>query len=180
MNNNKVINVSRKTFFNVVILFTVLLIASIILTYIIPRGTFATTTIENGEVITDYTRYIALESETGINIFKGIFAPILILFSNDGLSIVMLMLFLLVVSGSFQVMHDTNGMKVIVNKLIDKFGNKKKLLIAIITLAFMCFGSFFGLFVNSHTNICIRPKPSFYIGDHADAEQHTPPTFSRN
>ena len=58
----------------------------------------------------------------------------------------MLSLFLLVISGTFQIMSDTHGMKVIVRRLINKFYNKKNLLICLLTLIFMSFGSFFGLF----------------------------------
>ena len=144
--NNKVINVSKKTFLNSVVLFGVLLLVSIIATYIVPRGTFSLVEGEGGALVEDYSSYVQLDNQSGINILKGIFAPFLILFSKDGLSIIMLILFLLVVSGSFQIMNDTNGMKIIVNKLIKKFESKKKLLISVIVLAFMCFGAFFGLF----------------------------------
>jgi len=144
--DNKVVNISKKTFLNVVILFSVLLVLSIVATYLIPRGMFSLIEGENGALVEDYNSYVALDGQSGINIFKGIFAPFLTLFSKDGLSIVMLMLFLLIVSGAFQIMQDTNGMKIIVNKLIEKFKNKKKLLISVIIFIFMCFGSFFGLF----------------------------------
>ena len=43
-------------------------------------------------------------------------------------------------------MNDCNGMKLIVQKMIATFKNKKKLLIALIILVFMLFGSLFGLF----------------------------------
>ena len=112
--DNKVVNISKKTFINVLILFGALLVMAIVATYVIPRGTFALVTGEDGTLIEDYTSYIALTDKQGINIFKGIFAPILILFSGDGLSIIMLILFLLSVSGTFQVMQDTNGIKIIV------------------------------------------------------------------
>jgi uncharacterized ion transporter superfamily protein YfcC len=48
-------------------------------------------------------------------------------------------------------MNDTNGMKVIINKLINKFKEKKKTLLALVTLIFMIFGSFFGLFEEALT-----------------------------
>lgn len=144
--NNKVINISKKTFLNVIILFLSLIVISIIATYIIPKGTFYSYTNDNGELVYDYTKYSSISNASGINIFKGIFAPILVLGSTDGLSIIMLSLFLLIISASFQIMNDTNGIKVIVGKIINKFKNKSKFIIAIITLVFMFFGSFFGLF----------------------------------
>lgn len=144
--NNKVINISKKTFINVVIILFSLVIVAIGITYIIPKGVFEEVSGVDGSITYNYENYIELEEKGGINILKGIFAPILVFSSRDGATIIMLSLFLLVISGSFQIMNDTNGMKVIVSKLISKFKNKKKLLISLITLVFMCFGSFFGLF----------------------------------
>ena len=142
---NKVFDISKKTFFSVMIILISLLVFSIMLTYVLPKGKFLET-IENGEIIIHYDQFVKLNDQSGINIFKGIFAPILVLFSTDGLGIIMLSLFILVITGAFQIMNDCNGMKVIVQKLIIKFKNKKKFLLALITLIFMSFGSFFGLF----------------------------------
>ena len=144
--NNKVIDISKKTFINVVIILSFLILLSILLTYIIPNGVFKTTIDSAGNSIIDYTSFEKLEGFKGINILKGIFSPILVLFTGDGLTIIMLSLFICVIGGSFQVMNDTNGMKVIVEKLIKKFKSNKKLLISIVVLIFMIFGSFFGLF----------------------------------
>ncbi|MGM9858569.1 MAG: Na+/H+ antiporter NhaC family protein [Bacilli bacterium] len=144
--DNKVLNISKKSFISVVIILLSLIFISIGSTYLIPRGIFGTTIDSSGNSVVDYTNYISLTDAKGINILKGIFAPILVLFSKDGLTILMLSLFLLVISAVFQIMGDTNGIKVIVKKLITKFINKSKLLIAIITLIFMLFGSLLGLF----------------------------------
>lgn len=142
---NKVVDISKKTFINVMIILLSLLVFSIVLTYIIPKGKFFEEIID-GEVIIHYDQYLEIEDAKGINILKGIFAPILVLFSHDGLTIIMLSLFIVTITGAFQVMNDCNGMKLIIQKLIDKFINNKKLLISLIILIFMMFGSFFGLF----------------------------------
>ena len=144
--NNKVVNISKKSFINVLIILGILVILSITITYIIPKGVFEVVTNADGSITTNYENYIPLEDATGINILKGIFAPLLVLTSKDGLSLIMLSLFLLVISAFFQIMNDVKGIKVIVNSLINKFKNSKKLLIALITLIFMIFGSCLGLF----------------------------------
>lgn len=134
MENKKIVNISRNTFISVVVILFILIVMSIGLTYLIPKG-----------VMVDGT-YQVIENAKGISIWKGLLSPFLVLGSSDGLTLIVLCIFLMVVTGIFQVLTDTNGIRMIVNRLISKFENKKKLLIAIIVLVFMCFGSFFGLY----------------------------------
>ena len=140
--NNKLINISKKTFIGVAILLFLLMAVAITLTYVLPKGEFAT--LENGE--TDYNTLIDLGKEGGINIFKGIFSPFLLLGADGGISIIMLCIFLLVIAGVFQAMNDNNGIRVIVNRIIKTFKNRKFLLLCVVALIFMSFGAFLGLF----------------------------------
>ncbi len=136
------INISRKTFLQVTILLFALVAVSAILTYVIPRGEFGK--LGNGEV--DYLNYIRLNDRSGISPVKAIFAPVLVFFSSDGLSLLMLTIFLLVISASFQVMNDVGGIRAMVGAVSTKFQNRKKTLLILISLLFYCFGSFLGLF----------------------------------
>ena len=52
----------------------------------------------------DYNKYIPLPNNKGINIFKGLFSFILVMFSKDGLSLFMLCLFLLIISSFILVL----------------------------------------------------------------------------
>ena len=140
--NNNLINISKHTFITALIMLVSLMVLSIILTYVIPRGAYGLSA--QGEV--DYSSYVPLEGESGINILKGIFAPILLLGSSDGLTVIILSIFLIVIAGAFQAMNDVNGIKAIVNSIVKKFQNKHFLLLAIISLVFMLFGSLLGLF----------------------------------
>ena len=143
---NKVINISKKTFINVLIILLSLIAVAIAFTYLIPQGEFATINNNDGSVSIDYSKFSYIEGGKGINIFKGIFSPLLVLGSSDGLTIIMLALFLLVISGSFQIINDVNGIKALVRVLINKVKNHKKTLIALVALVFMMFGAFLGLF----------------------------------
>lgn len=143
---NKIIDINKKTYLTIVVMLFILMICSIIITHVVDKGTFLTYTNEFGETVFDYSKYIKLPDKSGVNIFKGIASPILVLFSKDGLSLLMLSIFILVIAGAFQVMINTGGMQVIVYYFIDKFKDSKRLLVAIVTMIFMLFGSFFGLF----------------------------------
>ena len=136
------INVSKKTFIQVTLLLLFLMIAAIVLTYIVPRGQFGSN--EDGTV--NYLDYKRIEGGSGINIFKGIFAPFLVFASGDGITLIMLSLFLLVISGAFQIMNDAGGISALIGSVSDRFKNRKNLLIVAVAFVFMCFGAFLGLF----------------------------------
>ena len=140
--NDKLINISKKTFISVLIMLFALLVASIVMTYVLPKGHFALDS--SGKE--DYTKYVSDGNGGGINIFKGIFAPFLNLATGDGLTVIFLSLFLVVISGAFQIMNDVNGIRSLVNTIVVKFKKTKWLLLSLISLAFMAFGSFLGLF----------------------------------
>lgn len=146
MNNNKIININKKSFIGIIVMLYALVIFAIVITYVLPNGTFGTTINEAGEVVDDYSKFVPLNEQGGINILKGLFGFLLVLFTSDGLALIMLSLFLLSIAGTFQVMSDTQGMNVIVGRMIRRFHNKKQVLLCMLTLIFMIFGSFFGLF----------------------------------
>lgn len=100
MGKNKersLIDFSLKTFIQVTVLLIVLVAAAVILTYVIPAGRFGT--LPDGT--TDYSVYERTEGVSGISIWKGILAPILVFGSDDGLTLIMLCVFLLVISAAF-------------------------------------------------------------------------------
>ena len=135
------INISKKTFTHVMILLFALLVLSIVLTYVLPRGSFPRN--PETEEITDYNGYKQTD-DSGIPLWKGLLAPVLVLVSN--IDLIMLSLFLFVISASFQVMNDVGGIKTIVESVSGRFKNHPVLLLVLISFLFYCFGSFLGLF----------------------------------
>lgn len=133
--------ISTKSFVSVVIILVSMLILCGILSLIIPQGQFARN--ENGEIIAG--TYVS-GSIQGIEFWRVITAPFRVFFADGGLTIIMISIFLLVMSGVFNLLEKTNGMKVIMAKTVSKLGNKKKIVICVCILFFMMFGSFFGLF----------------------------------
>ncbi len=136
------VNLSTKTFLQVTALLFALMIAAIVLTYVIPKGAFGTT--PDGQ--TDYLAYTRVASAKGIPIWKGLLAPVLVFASNNGLTLIMLSLFLVVIFAAFQVMNDVGGIKALVGAVAKRFQKRRALLLCMIALVFMCFGAFLGLF----------------------------------
>ena len=138
--NKKLIDISTKTFISVAILLFLCMVAAIVMTYVLPKGEFIYDA--EGKI----TAFNDLGKGGGINIAKGIFSPFLLLGADGGIAIIMLCIFLLVIAGAFQAMNDNNGIKVIVNRIINRFKERKFLLLCIVALIFMVFGAFLGLF----------------------------------
>ena len=142
MENKRLIDVSKKTFIEVTVLLVALMAAAILLTYIIPKGEF----LKLPDGSTDYLSYSVKEGASGINLLKGIFAPVLVFFSDSGLALIMLSLFLVVIFSSFQVMNDVGGIRELIGAVSERFKKRRLILVAVLALVFMCFGAFLGQF----------------------------------
>ena len=136
------ISISRKSFIQVTLLLLGLLALSILLTYLIPKGEFGMLPDEQINYL-DYTRRDDL---SGIPLWQGLLAPVLVFFSGDGLTLLMLSLFLFVISAAFQVMSDVGGIRALISAVSRRFRNRRALLLVLLSFLFYCFGSFLGLF----------------------------------
>ena len=134
-------SISFKSFISVVIVLLIIIAISGVLTLFIPQGHFMRD--ENGQIVSgSFTK----GSVKGIAFWRIITAPIRVFFAEGSLTIILICLFLLIMSGVFNLIDKTNGMKVIMDRMVVKFGKKKKLVICVCVLFFMLFGSLFGLF----------------------------------
>lgn len=133
--------INLKSFISVVVVLIAIIALSGILTLFIPQGQFLRN--ENGEIIAGTFTKGKVE---GIAFWRVVTAPFRVFFVDGGITIIMISLFLLIMSGVFNLLDKTNGIKIIMNKLVKKFGNKTKRVICFSVLFFMLFGSLFGLF----------------------------------
>ncbi len=158
--NRTLINISQKTFVQVTILLAALLVLAIVLTYLVPKGEFGV--LPDGEP--DYLSYVPRPELGGISVLRGIFAPVLVFFSPDGLTLAMLSLFLFVISAAFQVMNDMGGVRALIGAVSSRFSGRRKLLLVLLSLLFYCFGSFLGLFEEMLTMLPIVAALCLMLG----------------
>ena len=158
-NESKLISISKKSFFSVVIILLVLILGAGILTHVIPAGTYD----REGDVIINGT-YHLIEDTNGYPYLRLLIAPFEVLGSSDGLSIIVISIFILVLGGTFTLMDKTGGIKVILKRLIAKYKTKKYVLLRIVILAFMMFGAFFGIFEESIALLPIMILLSLSLG----------------
>lgn len=157
--NSKLISISKKSFISVVIILFFLMIVASFMTHIILQGQFD----RDGDMIINGTFHY-LTQEGGFPYFRIILAPFEVLGSSDGLSIIVISIFILVLGGTFTLMDKTGGIKVILKRLIKKYQSKKYTLLRLIVLVFMMFGAFFGIFEESIALIPIMVLLSLSFG----------------
>ena len=135
------VNISVRVFVTAVLVLVAVLIISGALSYWIPQGTFERDT--DGVILTGTYR----EGEVkGIALWRVLTAPVRVFASEDALTITMISLFLLIMSGVFHLLEKTGGIKIFISRIIGCLGNKRGRVVCLTVLIFMLFGSFFGMF----------------------------------
>jgi len=159
-NESRLINITKKSFISVVLILLALIITAGILTYVIPAGEYARDIL--GQIIPD--TYSELPLDEGYPIWRWFTAPFEVLGSSDGISIIMISLFLVILGGTFTLMDKTGGIAVILKRLIARYKDKKYTLLRVVVLAFMLFGAFFGIFEESVALLPIMVLLSLSLG----------------
>ena len=141
-NNEKSFSsISVRSFITVVsLLITVLFVAGA-LSYFIPTGSFEVD--ETGAIIPGTYQKGEVN---GIAIWRVVTAPVRVFASEDALTIIMISVFLLIMSGVFNLLDKTDGIKVFIGRLMKKLAKRGGPVVCLSVLVFMLFGSFFGMF----------------------------------
>lgn len=149
-------HINTKAFITVLImLFAVILIAAL-LPLFIPQGQYTVT--ESGEYVFTYGEV------KGIAAWRVITAPFRVFASEDALNIIMISIFLLIMSGVFNIIEKTGGVKSIIERTTRRFSSKKKIVLCLTVLIFMAFGSFFGMFEELVTLLPIVVSLALFLG----------------
>ena len=133
--------INTKSFLVVVCLLLSIIVISTILTFVIPQGQYARD--EAGMIING--TFVQGE-RNGIALWRVFTAPFRVFASEDSLTIIMISVFLLVMSGVFNLLEKTDGIRVIIGKTVKSFSKKKKMVVCGTAFIFMAFGSCFGMF----------------------------------
>ena len=124
-------NINTRSFVVIAVLLLAILVFCGSLSYFIPQGSFATDasnniipgTYEKGQV-------------EGIAIWRVLTAPIRVFASEDAATIIMISVFLLIMSGVFNLLDKTNGIKTFIHYIMERLRGQGGLVVCIIVLIF--------------------------------------------
>lgn len=133
--------ISIRSFIAVVCVLCLILVICGALSYFVPQGSFQKDS--DGVIITGtYTQ----GKVSGIAPWRVLTAPVRVFGSEDALTIIMVSIFLLVMSGIFNLLEKTGGVKIFIANIMAKLRDKGGPVVCVTVLIFMLFGSLFGMF----------------------------------
>ena len=134
-------SISVRSFVTVAVLLLVVLFFCGSLSYFIPQGAFE----RDAESNIIPGTYQAGDVK-GIALWRVITAPVRVFASEDALTIIMISVFLLFMSGVFNLLDKTGGIKTFIEFIMRRLRDKGGPFVCIMILLFTLFGSLFGMF----------------------------------
>ena len=138
--NKKKALLEVKMFLATIILLAVLIAVSGICSYVIPAGAYEKTVV-NGISQQVYHTIV----QTPLPIWKIALSPFLVLGSSNGAKIIVLILFIFIIGGSFSIMNKSGILPRLISDLVMKFADRKRLFIFINVAVFALLGSTMGI-----------------------------------
>ncbi len=135
ISDEKILQINKRSFITVCCILSGILAIAYALTFILPKGTFI------NEV------YVLSESQEPLSFLSFIISPLETLWnSSTSTMVIMVSLFMMILSGVFNIIDKTGGIKSIMAFIIIKNEKHKMRLVYEMILIFMLFGSLFGIF----------------------------------
>ena len=139
------LNISAKSFLAAICIIFLLMVATYVLTFLVPGGEYARTMDEAGHTIID-TQAGFRSVEGGLPFYKWLLSPFLVLGAEGSGALVAVIAFLLIIGGVFNALHGSGLMGYMLDKLVHRFGAVRYRLMAVLVLFFMAMGSLVGSF----------------------------------
>lgn len=136
--------ISRRAFVQSVLILAVLMLAAGLLTLVVPAGRYARVQAGDREVVDPGS--FAYVPRPDYPAWRWLTAPIEVLGGPDGLTIAVIIVFLLMVGVAFAVLDKTGILRAAIARLVRAFGGRKYALLLVICFFFMALGAFFGIF----------------------------------
>ena len=143
--NKKGLNISTKSFITAIAVIFILMIATYILTLVIPAGAYARTEDISGNTVID-TAGEFVYVEGGIPFWKWLLSPILVLGASGSGALIAVIAFLIVIGGIFNALDRCGLVRYMLDLISFRFGKMRYRLMSVTVLFFMTLGATIGSF----------------------------------
>jgi uncharacterized ion transporter superfamily protein YfcC len=128
---------------SLVILFVLMMVAGI-LTLVLPAGQYTRLEVDGRETI-DPASFQLIE-HPNYPIWRWFIAPLEVLGSDGGLTVIVIIVVLFFAGGAFAVMDKTGTLRAFIGRIVRRFSGRKYTLLWMVSLAFMFLGATLGTF----------------------------------
>jgi uncharacterized ion transporter superfamily protein YfcC len=154
--------ISRKAFYQSAAILFLLMIFAGVLTLVLPPGQYTRVVVEEREVIDPGSfRYV---DPPNFPIWRWFIAPIEVLGGPDGLTIIVIAIFVLFVAVSFSILDNTGIVRALIASVVTRYQDRKYLLLSFVSLVFMLLGASFGIFEEIVPLVPIMVALSYSLG----------------
>ena len=138
-------SIGAKTYLATVSILLAILLAAGILTQVIPQGSFEREIVDGREVILADS-YAETPDAPRLPVWRWFTAPFEVLAGEDGVTAIMIMVFLLLIGGTFLVLNESGILQCMLSAVIRRYAARKYVMLRVVVLICMLIGSVMGIF----------------------------------
>ncbi len=142
--NEQGFRIGKKAFFNSAAVLLALMLLAGLLTQVLPQSAYDRAIVDGRETLLPET-YHTLDGAR-MSFLRVFTAPFEVLASPDAATIISIMLFILLIGGTFLVLDRSGVLRYIMCAAVQKYAHRKYFLLGVLTFLFMLFGSSIGIF----------------------------------
>ncbi len=157
------IKIEKKTVIGITVLLFAIMIFAGVLTQVVPTGVYHTDS--NGTIINGTYHEIDRE-EVGYSFWRVFISPIetFIYSTGDALTGVSIILIIVLIGGTFLILDKSGVLKYMMNVVVNKFSDKKYILLSVMIFFCMLLSSFAGILEESITLVPLAVAISLSLG----------------
>ena len=160
--NENALKISKKTFLTAVAILGALMLLAGILTRVIPAGSFDRAMVNGREVVKQGTFHYT--SGTGYPVWRWFTAPVEVLWGPDGAMVIVIIVFIMFIAGSFSLLEKSNVLSAVLSKIVNRFEKRKYILLSVIIFFFMTLGAILGTFEECVALVPIAVALAYFLG----------------
>lgn len=155
------IQLNKKTIFGISALLLAIMIFAGVLTRVVPHGVYELDA--NGAIIPNSYHEVS-DDEVNYPFWRVFIAPFEVFTTSDSVIGIGIIAFIILVGGTFFILEKSGVLKYILQQTVNKFSNKKYLLMALIILICMCLSSIMGMLEECVTLVPLACAISLALG----------------
>ncbi|MDR2108119.1 MAG: AbgT family transporter [Coriobacteriales bacterium] len=135
--------IGLRTYLTAFVVLIILMIAAYVLTFALPAGEFNRSLTDGVEEIVPGSYHSV---PGGLALWQWLLSPLLILGGPNGTVLILLIVFLFVIGGSFYALEKCGVLPYLIARVAQRFEHNNRVLLFVMPLVFMLLGSFIGSF----------------------------------